>query len=277
MDLGMSSLAYINDCRINGTYRSASDILLEATKICLDFAENNDIKTCELLLDPPAVNDKEMRQKFIELCKSYNHIKKQVHGPYSDVNLASHNYWNREASINCYADVAKLCTEISAKTYTIHPGSIKYMQNANKLINHEFLLESTRILLDKINSLGLTTCIENMQKKTGILLDLEEITTFFRKMDRDDISFTWDTSHSWTCSVDVKELWKALHDRIKNIHVVDNFEKTSDVHPPLGSGNIDFNEIFEIIHQYRYEGSVIIEIGKGEDMQESVEFIRKFF
>ncbi|MHA1148131.1 MAG: sugar phosphate isomerase/epimerase family protein [Promethearchaeota archaeon] len=277
MELGISSLAYINECRTFGKYNSSIDILIDGSQKTFEFAEKNDIKICELLIDPPAIDTNEKCQRFIELCDNYKSVRKQIHGPYSDVNLASHNHWIRKASIECYTEIAKLCKKIGAKVYTIHPGSARYLHGYNKEINTSYLLQSVRELLDNVSEIKLTNCIENMQNKTGILLDLQECENFFNNIERDDIFFTWDTSHSWTCNVKVPELWKSIHSYIKNIHIVDNIVKTSDVHPALGVGKIDFKEIFDIANSYKYKGSMIIEIGYGKDMEPSVDFIRKFF
>ncbi|TFG19941.1 MAG: sugar phosphate isomerase/epimerase, partial [Promethearchaeota archaeon] len=260
MELGISSIAYINDNRTLGEFNTPFDILLDSSEKALTFAEENDLKICEFLWDPPSILIKEEGERFMELCNDYQAITKQIHAPYSDVNLASHNQWNRRASVECYADLAHICKKIGASIYTIHPGSSRYLQGYNKAINTANLLLSVRELLDRISGLSITTCIENMQKKTGILLDLKECEDFFNRINRQDIYFTWDTSHSWTCSVDVEELWKNLHSYIKNVHIVDNTTKSSDTHPALGSGVIDFQEIFDIVSSYNYNGAMIIEI-----------------
>ncbi|MGQ4872669.1 MAG: sugar phosphate isomerase/epimerase family protein [Promethearchaeia archaeon] len=275
--LGLSSLAFINDCRIYGKYNDAQDILLDASQKALNFAEENEISICEFILDPPLNKDDDNVEKFIELCNSFTNITKQVHAPYIDINLASHNVWIREASIECYEYIAKICKKIGSKIYTIHPGSTRYLKNYNKKINFSKLFQSVNYLLEKISYLDLIVCIENMQKKTGILTTLEEILYFFNNINRNDIFFTWDTSHSWTCNVDVGELWGELHDKIKNIHLVDNFSKNSDIHPALGTGKINFNEIFEILNQYNYSGSIVLEIGSVKNLKGSIEFVLKFF
>ena len=116
-----------------------------------------------------------------------------------------------------------------------------------------------------------------MQKRTGILLDFKEIDDFFVKMNRNDIFLTWDTSHYWTCNGNVEELWSKYNSRIKNIHIVDNFDKSSDVHPALGTGKINFSEIFTVTKEYNYSGSMIIEIGSANTLNKSIEFIKNFF
>ncbi len=275
MELGLSSLGYINDRKINKKYNLKIDLLMDASEACLEFCEKNDVKVCEILFDPPDITSLENILKFVDMCSNFS-IKQQIHGPYIDTNLASHNPWSANAAIETYIQVAKICKGIGAQIYTIHPGSSKFMFNENKVFVIDQLISSTTALLEAISDLKIITCIENMQKKTGILLDLNEITNFFTKINRNDLFFTWDTSHSWTCDVNVKDLWEKCHSIIKNIHVVDNTVKTSDVHPCLGTGVIDFKEIFDIVNSYNYNGSLIIELGSGNDSLKSIEYIRKF-
>ncbi len=275
MELGISSLGHLNDHKIDVKYNSKIDLILGATEACFKFCEENDVVMCEILFDPPDILLEENRSRFIDMCNSYS-IKKQLHGPYIDTNLASHNVWSAKAAIETYTEVAKVGKAIGTQIYTIHPGSSKFMGTDNKDLVMDQLLSSVNTLLKAISELKITTCIENMQKKTGILLGLEEINEFFTKINRDDIFFTWDTSHSWTCDVGFRNLWERFHPLIKNVHIVDNNVKTSDVHPALGTGKIDFEEVIKILREFNYDNSIIIELGSVKDTKRSIEHISKF-
>jgi sugar phosphate isomerase/epimerase len=54
---------------------------------------------------------------------------------------------------------------------------------------------------------------------------------------------------------------------------VDNFSKSSDTHPKLGSGLVNFKEIFEIMEEYNYKLGVIIELASSGDLDHSIEFV----
>ena len=64
--------------------------------------------------------------------------------------------------------------------------------------------------------------------------------------------------------------------KIKNIHLVDNISKLTDTHPPLGTGKVDFKEIFDVIKKYNYNGPLIIELSDAKSLNQSINFINKF-
>jgi len=275
MELGISSLGHIVEFGLSGKYNTLNDLLLKATEECLKFSENNDFKVCELIIDPPEIFASENKQKFIDLCNNFS-IKKQVHGPFIDMGMCSHNIKISNASVESYIETANICADIGVKVLTIHPGVANFLINSIKKYNSRRLIDATNALLDAIADKELTLCIENMPKNANILLKIDEIEEFFSNMEREDIFFTYDTSHFWTCRGDVEKLWSKFHNIIRNIHIVENFTRDSDTHPALGSGKINFREIFDIINKYNYKGALIIELSAASSLSESIEFIKKY-
>ena len=276
MELGLGSIAFIYDSIENGKFSNSIDLLLNAIERTFHFAEENDLKICEIILDPPEILLSEGRQKFIEICDTFPKIRKQFHAPYAYLSLCTRNPWILQASIECYIKCADLCKEIGAKLYTLHPGNAKFLHHSyNKTKNQ--LIESVDILLNKINDMALIVCIENMPKFTGFFLNADEINDFYSKVDRSDLYFAWDTGHSWSCYDNVDKLWENQHKRIKNIHLVENLDNAVDIHPTLGTGDVDFQKVFDLAKMYNYDGAMIMELHKVEDLHPSIEFIRNFF
>jgi sugar phosphate isomerase/epimerase len=276
MELGISSLGYIMDLGLSGKFKSLFNLLFDATESCLKFAEKNNINVCELVLDPPEISTIEKRQKFIDLCNSFPHINKQVHGPFLDLCLCSHNEFISKATVESYIESAKICEKIDSKILTIHPGSANFLVKSFYTYNKQILLEAINVFLGAIKSKILKICLENMPKNVNIFLGIPEIEAFFANLNRHDIFLTWDTSHSWTCDVDVNIFWKKFNKLIKNIHLVDNSDKDKDNHPGLGTGKVNFNEIFKIIDEYNYNGALIVELSSAKDLPQSIEFVEKF-
>ncbi|MFX1311292.1 MAG: sugar phosphate isomerase/epimerase family protein [Promethearchaeota archaeon] len=275
MEIGISSLGHLIDLGNSGNFESLDDYLIKATDNCLNFAEKNDINVVEIVIDPPMILNSDNWQQFLDLIRSYS-IKIQIHGPFINVNLCSNNTLISDASVKSYIESAKICKKLGAKILTIHPGTgdalIKSLRDFNK-IN---LINALYRLLDFTNTLEITLCIENMSTKSNMLLDENEIISFFNRVYRSELYFTYDTSHFYTTNGDIKLLWEKMHNKIRNIHIVDNFSKETDTHPPLGTGKIDFNEIFSLINQYSYDGALIIELSSSKHLIQSIDFVKNF-
>lgn len=275
MNLGISSLGHVIELGLSGKYESLSNLLLEASEAGLKFSEEYKFEVCELILDPPEIFSDDVKQQFVEMCNSYS-IKKQIHGPFIDMGMCSHNKKISDASVESYIETVKICQEIDAQVLTVHPGLANFLINTIKGFNKRRLIEATNALLDSVKDYDITICMENMPFNTNILLNENEIEEFFVEMNRDDIFFTYDTSHFWTCDGNVEKLWEKIHERIKNVHVVENSSKETDKHQGLGTGKINFKEIFDVIKKYDYKGALIIELSQAKELPDSIEFIKQF-
>jgi len=275
MELGISALGHIIEMGLNGKFKNLFELLYKASEECLNFAEQFGIKIIELVIDPPEVFNPENRQKFIALVNSYS-LEKQVHGPFIDMNLCSHNNDISMASTESYIKSIKLCNEIGGKMITIHPGIANFLLPSIREFNKIQLKNSIFRLLDYALNENIKICLENMPRNTYIMTNNINIEEVFSFISRKDLFLTYDTSHFYTCDGDVKQLWLKFHGSIKNIHIVDNFSKITDTHPPLGTGKIDFKEIFEVIKNYNYKGPLIIELSNVKSLNKSLAYITKF-
>lgn len=275
MNLGISSLGHLIDLAQTHNFTDLKDLLVKASEECLNFAEKQGIEIVELVIDPPEVFDNENEQKFIEMVNSFK-LKKQIHGPYIDLSLCSYNEHISNASMESYREAANICYQIDARMMTIHPGYANYMFSSIREINKAQLKIAIHKLLNSINNQKLQICLENMPRDAYIMTDSKNIEELYRTIDRDDLFFTYDTSHYYTCKGDVNDLWAKYHNSIKNIHIVDNFSRFSDTHPPLGTGKIKFKEIIDTLKKYSYNGPLIIELSSAKSLNQSINFINKF-
>jgi len=275
MELGISTLGHIIEIGLNGKFKNLFELQLKASEESLNFAEHFGINIIELVIDPPDVFNQENRQKFIDLVNSYS-LEKQVHGPFIDINLSSHNNRISEASIQSYIESVNLCNDIGVKMMTIHPGIANLLLPSIREFNKRHLKHSILRLLNYAMNENLMICLENMPQNTHIMTDNKNIEEIFNIIGRKDLFLTYDTSHFYTCDGDVKNLWLKFHSSIKNVHLVDNFSKITDTHPPLGTGKIDFKEIFDVIKKYNYKGPLIIELSNAKSLNQSINFINKF-
>jgi len=274
MRLGISALAYIIEIGSTGNYKNLFDLQLKASQACLNFAEKNRIRLVELVLDPPAMFTKENHKQFIDLISSYN-LEKQIHAPFIDVNLCSYNDYISNASVKLYIETIKICNTADIKIITIHPGLANILINKTRKFNILKLKQAIQSLLDYSENTNISLCLENMPQYNNIMTENSNIEDVFKIIDRQNLFLCYDTSHFYTCDGDVKKLWSEFHEIIRNVHIVDNFNKTTDTHPPLGTGKINFKEIFGIIKSYNYKGALILELSKAKDLPQSIDFIKK--
>ncbi len=275
MELGISSLGYIIDYGLNSDDKNITNMFFQSTEECLNFAEENSINIVEIVVDPQNIFTDTRRQGFIDLLNSYS-MKKQIHGPFIDVNLCSHNDLISKASTEAYIETAKLCREFNVDLMTVHPGLANFLLESIRDYNRIQLARAINVLLDFTNKLNLTICLENMPKNTHIMLDQDNIEEILTSIARTDLFLTYDTSHFYTNDGDVNLLWERYHKIIRNVHLVENFTTDSDTHPNLGSGKVNFKEILDIINNFGYKGALVIELSSNKNLQESIDYINRF-
>lgn len=274
MKLGISSLGHLADRALRGKFKNSHDLLMSSTERALKFAERYDINLVEIILDPPAIYTEENRRRFIDLCNSYS-IEKQVHAPFTDVSMCSFNINISNATVKSFIDAAEISNEIGSEIMVVHPGVGHYLISSIRELNKIQLSRAVSDLLDATKDLNVKICIENMPKGTNMLGNVPDIEEFLKNLNRNDIYLIFDTSHAWTLDLDVDLYWERFHDIVKNVHLADNTNKDTDLHPALGDGEVNFKEILNIIKKYDYEGALIIEIITGRALRRSIDFINK--
>lgn len=276
MNLGISSMGHLADKALRGKYKTMNELLITSTEACLKFAEKYKIKDVEIILDPPDIYTSENKKRFIDLCNSYSSITKQIHAPFTDVSICSFNTNISRATVKSYIDAAEICEEIGANILTVHPGNGHFLITTIREYNKKQLIRAVNELLDATANLDVAICIENMDQGAHMLGNEIDIEEFLSNLNRDDIFLTFDTSHAWECDMNVELYWEKFHRYVRNIHLADIANKETDVHPPLGTGKVDFQEILNLAKKYKYNGSLFIEIITGRALRKSIEHIRQF-
>ncbi|MHA1488130.1 MAG: sugar phosphate isomerase/epimerase family protein [Promethearchaeota archaeon] len=276
MKLGISSLGHLVSIALKAKYKNFNELLMQSAEECLKYSEKKGLKVCEIIIDPPMIIKTENRKRFIDLCNSYS-IEKQIHSNFVDVSLCSFNPWISKGTLDSYIENAKICEEIGAKIMTIHPGVSNLPVPSLKEGNTKILIKRVNELLDAVADFDVTICIENMPKETGMLLTQKEMEAFFSAVNRNDLFFTYDTSHLWTNDGDVESLWAKFHKIIKNVHFAENMNKETDTHPQIGVGKVNFQEIINIIKKYEYNGAMIIELLSSTSLRNSIKYINDLF
>jgi sugar phosphate isomerase/epimerase len=197
-------------------------------------------------IDPERVPDRmiaEVREiaeaRGIELC---------VHAPFFELNIAAHCPGIREVSVKSISKASDLAKKLGAKVMVVHnggyapagpPGSSRL--NDNRMRKHwDNNIESLRTITDYAGERGVTICLENIGfNPFSIDRSFEDLREIRDKVGP-SLRFTLDMGHA-RLQEGVRKGMDVLRDKIRHIHLTDNFGETDD-HLPLGEGNGDYSE-----------------------------------
>lgn len=197
-------------------------------------------------------------------------LKISVHGPFSDLNLASLNdpTWNETIR------QIRQCVELSAdftEIVVVHPGALLPLESQLKDKAWERNVEALRLLADHAKDYGVRLCLENMPNMEKLLCRTpDELFGMVETVGCDSLGTTFDVGHSNTMK-NTASFLKEIR-RIDHIHIHDN-KGASDEHLAVGDGTADWPKVFAGLKDY--EGTLVVEGRSLEEGRRSLEFIKK--
>lgn len=125
--------------------------------------------------------------------------------------------------------------------------------------------------------------IENVPSKTKRMLGktIEEVMNIVNVLPQESVGICLDLTHCIACGYDPIRALKSIDsNRLISIHASDNIaEQLIDVHIPIGSGDIPWKQVIDILKDIGFQGSFVIEVAEQEDgdkaLMSSLEFLRK--
>lgn len=220
--------------------------------------------------------------KYLEVVKEYPYhdlkaddfsshdIKLSVHAPISDVNIASHIDKIREASIEEMKDAFIKANEWNADRVVVHPGSIPNMglNFMDKILEYDD--ESLIRCQSLAEEYGVMMCVENMPLQDKLLYsNIEALFDFVSNKLHSGI--TLDVGHAHTNSFSVDEMFES--DDIHHVHLSDN-DGSWDTHSALGTKDIDFKRVFEVLEKKKYDEICVIEVKSVPGIRRSIDYLR---
>jgi L-ribulose-5-phosphate 3-epimerase len=112
----------------------------------------------------------------------------------------------------------------------------------------------------------------NLEKKiidNNLTISLEtdlnpfEFKDFLKDFNKDAISVNYDTGNSAYWKFNAKEEFLSYGNQISNVHIKDCTPKDYTVE--LGSGNVNFKEIFNLLKKNKYKADFILQAARGKD------------
>ena len=90
-----------------------------------------------------------------------------------------------------------------------------------------------------------------------------ELKDFLKDFNKKAISVNYDTGNSAYWEFNVKQEFLSYGNLISNVHIKDCTPKDYTVE--LGSGNVDFNEVFTLLSKNNYKADFILQAARGND------------
>ena len=200
-------------------------------------------------------------------------LKYSVHAPFADINIASPSKQLLKAMLKRLEKSISYANILNAYMWVFHPGlktgvsmfypSMDWLQN----------LKTTHLLLKIANDYGVNIAIENVPEPFPFLMkSVEDFTKFYEEIN-EDIGLVFDVGHA-NLNGQIERFLTVFKDNIVHIHVHDNDGK-GDQHLGIGLGNIDWNNVANLLRKMSYDKIVIIE--SVEHIEESKHKLEQLF
>ncbi|MBW1893527.1 MAG: sugar phosphate isomerase/epimerase [Deltaproteobacteria bacterium] len=211
---------------------------------------------------------------FKKIAKKFKDKERRItfHGPFIDLSPGSNDPEIRRVTKNRLKQVLELVPLFEPVTVVCHAG---YDESRYGFFQEEWMEKS----LEMWSWFGIRLGREG----TGLMLENvyesgpDEILTLFESLEKDNVAFCLDPGHTFVFGETPLESWiKVLGKYIGQIHLHDNNSK-KDEHLALGTGNIDFQPVFEFL-KYDKENRTVITLEPHDEasLWPSLEFLEKF-
>jgi len=155
--------------------------------------------------------------------------------------------------------------------------NIKLLEQAKKLNVEKYIMplfEDSELNVDNMDTFvepirkiskfahkkGITTCLET-------ILTGEELVTFLDMIDRPYVKAVYDTGNRVAFGHNLAADIRLLGDEISHVHIKDKNAENSNV--LLGTGLVNFSEVFHALKDVQYNGPFTFETTRGTDPQKT--------
>ena len=165
--------------------------------------------------------------------------------------------------INDFFSIVSACGELKIKIIVIplvDDGSIDNVNQEKELLN--FFKNFEKFL--KKNNVKIAFESDYNPKK---------LKHFINELNQETYGINYDTGNSASYGYDISEEFFFYGKRILNIHIKDRPYKGNTV--PLGEGDVDFDNFFQLLKKYNYKGNLILQTARSKD-NHHVELISEY-
>ena len=186
--------------------------------------------------------------RVAELVEAYGIPVRSIHAPFL---LAAKKVWG-EASAKIEKSVA-MAHALEAEVVIIHLPYF-WQWGYARWVHRDLNAYSRRC--------GITVAVEN-----AMLVNLHRPLNFslynsLRELKHFE-NLVFDTSHYAIAGVDILRAWDELGDRVRHIHLSNNYQKGYDDHALPFEGRLPLDRFLHMLRRDRYAGRVALELGPG--------------
>jgi sugar phosphate isomerase/epimerase len=186
--------------------------------------------------------------RLAELVNIYNLPVRSIHAPFL---MAAKNVWGKPLSkIEKSVDMAKALNSDLVVVHLPYFWQWGYASWARSNLN-SYSAES-----------GVMIAVENAMM-VNIFKPLNfSLFNSIRELQHFD-HLVFDTSHYAIAGLDILEAWEILKDRVKHIHLSNNYMKGFDDHALPFEGHLPLDRFLAALKRDNFEGKVVLELGPG--------------
>ena len=219
---------------------------------------------------PFVLDDEEKKKEMIEFYKSIDRDRSEdtMHGAFLDVTLHSTDNRIREVSELRVRQSMEIAKELGIRGVVFHTNMIANFKDA---VYMKKWVDTNAAFYKKLlqEYPGIYVFVENMFD-----FDPDMLLALAKEMeDESHFGICLDYAHATISKVEAKKWFEVLKPYIKHMHINDNDLK-NDLHMAIGSGNINYKELKELLESCEIEPSILVEVSKLEDQEASLVYMK---
>ena len=220
---------------------------------------------------PFVLDDEEKKKEIIDFYKSLDRDRSEdtMHGAFLDVTIHSTDDRIREVSELRVRQSMEIAKELGIRGVVFHTNMIANFKDA---VYMKKWVESNAAFYKKLlkEYPGLYVFVENMFD-----FDPDMLLSLAKEMAEEEyFGVCLDYAHATISKVEAKEWFEVLKPYIKHMHINDN-DLQNDLHMALGKGKIDYKELDELLKSSEINPSILVEVSKVEDQEESLLYLKR--
>ena len=197
----------------------------------------------------------------------YQDLSLGLHGPFFDLIPATFDSLIKEVTLRRFNQVYDIAKELNAKYLVFHTGYLKDVYHYEAWLANSITFWQD-FLNDKDDSIQIY--IENVFEDEYYYLK-----ELVKTINKPYFNICLDLGHAnIRNSYDLKEWLYELKDYIRHLHFHNN-DGRADLHQGLNNGEINYNEILNIIAELKIEASITLELANAIAITDSITLLKQ--